>query len=248
MKYLFFFFCVVAATGAVRAQLSPQVHRGVIHYERKIDVHRHLSDPQMRATVPQFQTAAYDLLFDDSISVYKATPKDEAPDPFEASGGGNRIVMRFGGPGDDGILYENHANGRLLEETTLEEKKYLISDSIRDLSWKLSEERGSVLGHDCKKATATNMRGIRLVAWYSEDIAAPVGPEKFGGLPGAILRLDADSGGIVFTATRVDPFVPEKELRAPGGKAITRADYEKLLDKVMGPADAQGRRMTRRMN
>jgi hypothetical protein len=46
----------------------------------------------------------------------------------------------------------------------------------------------------------------------------------------------------------VDASIQEKDLRAPGGKAITRADYEKLLDKVMGPADAQGRRVMRRMN
>lgn len=247
MKYLFLL-CAVTATGVVHAQPSSPIHQGAIHYERKVDVHRHLADPQMRATVPQFQTAAYDLSFNDSVSVYKATPKDEAPDPFEPSGGGNRVIMRFGGPGDNGILYENHESGRLLEETTLEEKKYLISDSVRDPSWKLSEETASVLGHVCKKATATDMRGTKLVAWYSEDIPAPVGPEKFGGLPGAILRLDADSGGIVFTATRIDPSVQEKDLRAPGGKTITRADYEKLLDKVMGPADAQGRRVMRRMN
>jgi len=247
MKYLFLL-CVVSATGMVRAQPSLQIHQGIIHYERKVDVHRHLPDPQMRATVPRFQTAAYDLSFNDSLSVYKATPKDEAPDPFEASGGGNRIVMRFGGPGDDGVLYQNDANGLLLEEATLEEKRYLISDSVRDLSWKLSEETGSVLGHVCKKATATDMRGIRLIAWYSEDIAAPVGPEKFGGVPGAILRLDADSGGIVFTATGIAPSVAENDLRAPGGKTISRADYDKLLDKVMGPPDAQGRRIMRRMN
>jgi len=202
----------------------------------------------MRATIPRFQTAAYDLFFNDSVSVYKATPKDEAPDPFESSGGGNRIVMRFGGPGDDGVLYENHASGRLLEESTLEEKKYLVSDTVRGLSWKLSEDTGSVLGHSCRKATATSIRGNRLVAWYSGDIPAPVGPEKFGGLPGAILRLDADSGGIVFSATRIEPAVQEKDLRAPAGKTISRADYEKLLDKVLGPADAQGRRMVRKMN
>jgi GLPGLI family protein len=245
MKYLLL--CCAAATGVVHGQSSAQIRQGVLHYERKVDMHRRMPDPQMRATIPQFQTTGYDLSFNDSVSVYKSTPKDEAPDPFEPSGG-NRIIMRFGGPGDDGVLYENHASGRLLEETTLEEKKYLISDSIEELSWKLSEETGNVLGHACKKATATNSRGSKLVAWYSEDIAAPVGPERYGGLPGAILGLDVDSGGIVFTATRINAAVQEKELRAPGGKTITRADYERVLDKIMGPADAQGRRMMRRMN
>lgn len=199
--------------------------------------------------VPQFQTASYDLLFNDSISIYKAVPKDEAPNPFESSGGGAHVIMKFGGPGDDGALYKNYASGRLLEEVTLEEKKYVITDSIQALPWKLSEETGTLLGHPCKKATATTTRGNKLVAWYSEDIPVAVGPDKFSGLPGAVLKLDMDSAGMVFTATQILPSVNAKDLKAPSdGKAITRADFDKKLDQVIGPADAQGRRMTRRIN
>jgi GLPGLI family protein len=243
MKYLAFL-CLFIANS-----VFAQSHQGTIRYERKLDVHRRLQDEQMKAMVPQFQIASYDLLFNDSISVYKAVPKDEAPDPFENSGGGAHVIMKFNGPGDDGMLYQNYHSGRLLEETSLEEKKYLITDSIRTLPWKLSEETGAILGHPCKKATATTPRGNKLVAWYSEDIAVPVGPDKTGGLPGAILKLDIDSAGVVYTATQIVPSVNAKDLRAPtGNKAVTRAEYEKILDQVMGPADAQGRRMTRRIN
>ena len=243
MKYLAFL-CFFIANN-----IFAQSNQGTIRYERKLDVHRHLQDEQMKAMVPQFQTTSYDLLFNDSISVYKSVPKDEAPDPFENSGGGGHVVMKFGGPGDDGILYQNHSSGRLLEEASVEGKKYLITDSIRALSWKLSEETGVILGHTCKKATTTTSRGNKLVAWYSEDIPVPVGPDKTGGLPGAILKLDMDSAGVVYTATQIGSSVNAKDLRAPiGNKAVTRAEYEKILDQVMGPADSQGRRMMRKMN
>lgn len=243
MKYLAFF-CLFIANN-----IFAQSHQGTIRYERKVDVHRHLQDEQMKAMVPQFQTTSYDLLFNDSISVYKAVPKDEAPDPFENSGGGAHVIMKFNGPGDGGILYQNYSSGRLLEEASLEEKKYLISDSIRTLPWKLSEETSTILGHPCKKATATTSRGNKLVAWYSEDIPVPIGPDKISGLPGAILKLDMDSAGVVYTAVQIASSVNPKDLRTPtGNKAVTRAEYEKILDQVIGPADAQGRRMTRRMN
>ena len=51
----------------------------------------------------------------------------------------------------------------------------------------LSEETGAILGHHCEKATATTARGNKLVAWYSEDISVPVGPDKVCGLPGAVV-------------------------------------------------------------
>jgi GLPGLI family protein len=246
MKYMYLkvwlaLTCVFGGGGS----LCAQIRQGTIIYEQKIDVHRHLQDEQMKAMVPQFQTAGYELLFRDSISVYKIVPKDDAPDPFE-SGGGAHIVMKFGGPGDDGVLYKNFGSGRLMEEASLADKKYRITDSIPALAWKLSEERVTILGHVCKKAMTVTSRGSKVVAWYAEEIAIPAGPDKFSGLPGIVLKLDVDSGGVVFTATKILPSVEASELKAPsGGLVITRAGFEKKMDEVMGPADAQGRRIIR---
>ena len=225
--------------------LSAQTRQGVIVYERKIDVHRTLQDEQMKARVPRFQTGAFEVSFRDSIAVYKAVPKDEAPDPFDDNTGGAHIVLRFGG-GNDGVLYRNFGNGRLLEEATLAEKKYIITDTLHQQSWKLSDETATILGHPCKKATTTSTRGARVIAWYTGDIPEPVGPDQYNGLPGAILLLDVDEGAVVFTAKEFHDKVDSRDLNAPtGGTLITRADYQKKMDEVLGPADAQGRRIIR---
>jgi GLPGLI family protein len=218
--------------------------QGTIFYERKMDIHRHL-DEQMKAMVPQFQTGEYELFYRDSLCFYKALPKDDAPDPFENSGGGARIVMKFGGPGDVGVLFKNFASSRLLEETTLDDKQYLIADSIRPLPWKLSADTLTILGHLCKKATMISTHNNTVVGWYSEDIPLPIGPDKYGGLPGALLKLDVDSGGVVFTATKTLPGVNAKEMKIPSGKTITRAAFEKKMDELLGPADSQGRHIIR---
>jgi GLPGLI family protein len=225
--------------------LSAQTRQGVIVFERKVDVHRTIQDEQMKAMVPQFQTGAYEVLFRDSIAVYKAMPKDEAPDPFDNNTGGNHFVLRFGG-GGDGVLYRNYNSGRVLEEANLAETKYIITDTLRQQPWKLSEETVTLLGHPCKKATTTTTRGGKVVAWYTGDIPIPVGPEQFNGLPGAILKLDVDDGTIVFTAKEIHDKVDSRDLKAPAnGRLITRADYQKKMDEVLGPPDAQGRRIIR---
>lgn len=229
--------------------LNAQTKQGTIIYERKIDVHRHMEDEQMKAMVPQFQTANYELLFKDSISVYKPAPKDDAPDPFDGGGGGNRVMIRIGGPGEDGVLYKNFSSSSQLQEATLEDKKYIITDSLKLQPWKLANETLTILNHVCKKATMTTERGSKVVAWYAEDIPVPAGPERFSGLPGAVLKVDVDSANIVFMATEIHPTADAKELKAPtSGKQITSADFSKKLDEVIGPADAQGRRMIRREN
>ena len=135
----------------------------------------------------------------------------------------------------------------MLEQTSLDDKKYVIRDSVRSPAWKLSPDTCTLLGHFCKKATAVMHGGKKVLAWYSEDIPLGAGPERFDGLPGVILRLDVDSGAVVFIATTIMASVAGADLRAPAeNKAISRMEYEKKLDEIMGPADSLGRRMIRR--
>jgi GLPGLI family protein len=245
MKKYIMLMCALAGTAGLYAQTK----EGTIMYERKIDAHRMMQDEQMKAMVPQFQTADYYLVFKDSIAVYKAAPKDDAPDPFDGGSGGAHVVIRFGGPGDDGALYKNFSSAKQLQETTLDEKKYVVSDSIKTQPWKLAGETQTVLNHVCKKATMTTERGSKVVAWYAEDIPLPAGPDRFTGLPGTVLLVDVDSGRVVFKATQIQPQADSKELKAPNnGKLITQADFEKKMDEVLGPADSQGRRMITRQN
>ncbi len=136
-----------------------------------------------------------------------------------------------------------------MEESKLDEKKYIVTDSIKPQGWKLADETKTVLNHACKKATLTTERGSKVVAWYADDIPVPAGPDRFSGLPGAVLLVDVDNGSVVFTATEIKPAADAKDLKAPtDGKLITRADFTKKMDEVLGPADAQGRRIITKDN
>lgn len=239
-------YCTVAFLFTITI-VHAQTKQGTIVYERKIDVHRRMEDEQMKAMVPQFRTDRHELLFSENVSVYKTVEKEEAPDPFD--NGGSRIMIRFGGPGDDGILYKNFSSQKLFQQASLGDKEYIIDDTIRTQQWKLTNETKTILNHTCKKATAKTERGSDIVAWYAEDTPVPAGPENFGGLPGAILMLDANSGEIVFTATEIKDSVSSKDLKEPSsGKHITRVDFEKKIDEAFGSADSRGRRIITRDN
>jgi GLPGLI family protein len=227
---------------------NAQIKQGTIIYERKVDVHRRMQDAQMKAMVPQFQTTKSELVFNDNISVYKALPEDNAPDPFN-NGGGNVVMIKIGGPGDNVVLYKNYSNQKFLEQTELADKAYIIDDTIKASAWKLSDETKTVMNHACKKATMKTERGSDVTAWYTEDIPSPVGPDTFGGLPGTILLVDVNNGEMVYTATESKKEADEKELNEPSkGKHITRADFDKKLDEMFGPATPDGRRIVTRDN
>jgi GLPGLI family protein len=271
MKKLFFLLSGMISWG----MLTAQVKEGTVIYERRRNMHRTITDEQMRAMVPEFSTSKHMLLFSDSISMYKVVPEDEAPDPFAGGGGGARIIMRS--PSDAGELYKNFSQAKSIQATEIGGKNYLIVDSIQQQPWKLSAETKTILGHLCHKATrkvnqpagqmrlmtfsggnqssdTTMQRGpqtkeVEVIAWYADDVIAPVGPENYGQLPGVILQLDVDNAATIYTATELNGKVDQKNLKEPKkGKVVTRQEYQKLMMDMMGSQMGPGGNVRFRMN
>ncbi|RME18774.1 MAG: hypothetical protein D6799_02540, partial [Bacteroidetes bacterium] len=65
----------------------------------------------------------------------------------------------------------------------------------------------------------------RIYAYISTQIAAPVGPESFCGLPGAVLGLATEDGGIVYFAKSVSlSLPPEQKFKIPKFKKYTTTE------------------------
>ncbi len=240
--------------------LNAQVKEGVITYERKINMHKRIQDEQMKSMMPEFRISKHLLLFSDSISIYKAVPEDESPDPFDGGNGGG-MRMGFKMPGDGGEIYKNFSTGVLTEQTELFSKTFIINDTIKKQAWKLTGESKKILNHNCFKATTkqsvkvggmfrrrrndnendTANKGpelkdqtLDISAWFADDIVSPVGPENNGGLPGAILMLDINNGESTYTAIEIKTSVNKKDIKQPTkGKKVTREEYRNTVKEMM---------------
>ncbi|MCQ2205052.1 MAG: GLPGLI family protein [Bacteroidales bacterium] len=62
------------------------------------------------------------------------------------------------------------------------------TEPVQNQQWTLHEERQTILGHECQRATC-HWRGRDFEAWFAADIPVRLGPWTFSGLPGLILRL-----------------------------------------------------------
>jgi GLPGLI family protein len=238
-----------------------QIKEGKIVYERKINMWRMITDPEMRTRIPEFRTSQFELLFNDQSSLFRSVPDDEAPDPF-ANNGGDRGGQRFNFRMPETTTYTDLSGQMQYESRPMFEKTFLVVDSLKPLKWKISEETKTIAKHLCKKATtsiiAQNIRfggGQRngrnntdsarnnspitpketaVSVWYTEDISASVGPDNYTGLPGAILEVDVDNGSNVTTATEVTTKYPKKELVQPTkGDKMNRAQFQDAMKKLM---------------
>ncbi len=243
---------------------NAQMKEGKIVYERKINMWKMITDPEMRTRIPEFRTSEFELLFNGQASLFRSVPEDEAPDPF-ANNGGERGGQRFMFRMPETTTYTD-LNGQMqYESRPMFEKTFLIVDSLKPLKWKISEETKTIAKHVCKKATtmitAQNVRfnvgggrgmgrnngdtanrssaaitpkETEVVVWYTEDIAASVGPDNYSGLPGAILEVDVDNGSNVTSATEVSSKYPKKELVQPTkGDIMNKAQFQDAMKKLM---------------
>ncbi|MBS1597175.1 MAG: GLPGLI family protein [Bacteroidetes bacterium] len=240
MKTLLF----TLSTVIVLQSVSAQVKEGTIIYKRKIDVHRRMTDENMKAMVPRFDSSKVQLLFSGNESIFKKLP-EENDIRDHAGDDGNRIVINMGGP--DNETYKNFTTEKIIELRELGPKKYIVEDTLRKQNWKMNDETKTINGYNCKKATTKNRESKDVIAWYSEDILCPSGPEQYGGLPGAILELNVNDEEIVFSAIDIRTKDLDKTLvRAPtNGKKVSNKEFQKMIEEQFGPGAGSGGRMIR---
>ena len=245
---------LIAFTSAIA-----QVKEGKLIFERKVNMHKMITDPEMRARIPEFRTDKFELLFNEQASMFKTIVEEEALDPFANSGGGGGGGVRFAFRMPETATYTDIPNQMQYESRSLFEKEFLIVDSLKPNNWKLSEETKTIAKFVCKKATTmivpqqmsmrfgggrnrnnadttapVKPKEIELVVWYTESIPVSVGPDAYAGLPGAILEVDSDNGGNVITATEFTAKYAAKELKQPTkGDKMNRAQFAESMKKIM---------------
>ena len=234
MKKSFILLTLTFLTGYAFSQMKD----GKIIYERKINMHKRIpeGDERMKNMIPEFNTSKVQLLFSETQSIYKNLPEEQ--DIRETAGegdGGNRIFIRMGGGDDE--TYKNYETGKSIEQRELGPKKYIIEDTLRKISWKMDEEGSSkeIKGYTCRKAVGKSPNGTNLIAWFTDQIICPSGPDVYGGLPGMILEINIGDGEIVFTPVEISNLDDKKLVKAPSnGKKITRKEFQKMLDEQFG--------------
>jgi len=228
---------LITVVAGICCQLAiAQLKEGKVIYERKTNMYKRLppENENMKAMIPEFNTGKQQLLFAGDESIFSSVPEEE--DIREHAGEeGGRINIKFNSGNNE--TYKNYATEKIIELRELGPKKYIIEDSLKKLAWKLSDDTAVLNGYHCKKAVTKNKQGDNIVAWYTEDIGIPSGPEQFGGLPGLILKLDIGDGWIVFTSLSIDKGAGKQVVKIPSGaKKVTRQEFQKMQEEAFGPS------------
>jgi len=172
----------------------------------------------------QFKNLEYSLKFSKNESFYelKKTMKNDGSSPYyskyaEIIVGNHKIHVDI----DSKIV---------LKQKELHGKTFLINDSLTK-EWKIFRESKMINGYNCYKAEKV-VDNNKVVAWFTNDIPVPFGPDLYVGLPGLVLRLETPH--VVFYAHKITFYDKERNIKKlTKGLKMTKAEYDKYLkDKI----------------
>lgn len=116
-------------------------------------------------------------------------------------------------------------------------KTYHIEGEINPYKWKILTEIKEVNGYVCMKAeTKDTTKNQTIIAWFTDQIPVPTGPELFEGLPGLILEIDINDGAIIIEAKNITKKSPTTNFTIPKkwkGKKVTQTEYSGIVDKYV---------------
>ncbi len=122
------------------------------------------------------------------------------------------------------------ANGKQTSQKEVSEKTFLIQDSIPKLQWHIHDEVRMIAGYSCRKAMAKFKDSVVIVAYFTEQLYAPIGPESVTGLPGTILGMVIPMFETTWLATSVVSHESNPPVTIPAPKKGDKTDLKALED------------------
>ncbi len=176
-----------------------QITYGKITYERKTNLYKKFkNNSEVKEWIKEDdknKIDVFELYFDDSLSLFK---------PQESE-----LVEQMSWTTTKNVVYQNHSSKTRFTEKKIWGELFLLADSVRNFSWKMTENKRIISGYQCRKAIWKANDSTRIYAWFCPEIIPSIGPESFVGLPGAILGLATEDGGIIYFAKTIEAIKPE---------------------------------------
>jgi GLPGLI family protein len=187
-RFLISFLIVILSLPAIS-----QVSSGKIIYERKTNLYKKFKGDDVKEWLREEdknKVDVFELYFNDSMSLFK---------PQESE-----LKERMSWATDKNTVYQNlNANTRLTLKDLWGEKFY-VEDTLWQRTWKITDSKRNIAGYNCRKAIWQADDSTRIYAWYAEELMTSTGPESFTGLPGTILGMATEDGGVIYFAKTVE--------------------------------------------
>jgi GLPGLI family protein len=206
---------------------SAQITSGKIVFERKTNLYkRYKNEDWVKDWIKESdhtKVDEFELMFNDSLSVFRPVESEERE-------GYTWMTSK-------NTVYQNLHSNSVYSIKDIWRNLIHVTDSLRRRPWKITENKRNIGGYNCRKAIWQQNDSTRIYAWYSDEISTGVGPESFCGLPGMILGLATEDGGVIYFAKSIEPGQQDAAALKPPKtkeKVYTSVELRASLEKEYG--------------
>lgn len=203
-----------------------QITTGKIVYERKTNLYKKFKGDDYREWIKEEDKNKIDffeLYFNDSISVF--IPQE------------SELKEEMSWATSKNVVYQNFNKNYRLTIKEIWREKLFVEDTLNVRQWKITENKRVISGYNCRKAIWEADDSTRIYAWYCGEIIPTIGPESFCGLPGAILGIATEDGGVIYFAKSIEISKPDMAALIPKkgkNKIYSTAELKAKLIKDFG--------------
>ncbi len=172
-----------------------QTTTGRIIFERKTNLKKKYGDDgRMKNFINddnKIKIDMFELIFNDTASVFRPIESEEPEQGF----------MQY--MTSHNTVYQNLNTDENLFAFDLWGSTVYMKTKAPSPQWKVTESKRRIGKYMCRKAIWQKNDSTRIYAWFTVEVVPSIGPEGFNGLPGAILGLATEDGGIIYFAKEI---------------------------------------------
>lgn len=212
---------VLLCTFSLSAQTM--MSSGKVIFERRTNLEKRFEGQEkngwMRGNLKEPKIDEFELRFTDSTAIFVPI-LPEVPDEREWATMQN-------------TTYQNLNSKELIQQFSFWGTQVMMKDTVENREWIITGSSREIAGYNCRQAMWEANDSTRIYAWYADELMASVGPETFSGLPGVILGLGIEDGGVVYFAKKIEKLEdPNIEKAIPTAKKkdwYTEEDLKNLI-------------------
>lgn len=230
---LFIGICLLQETASM-AQNRHFITSGIIEFERTVNMFALVKKKVTKTTMenkpyyekylqtePQFRKLNSVLIFDADATLFTPRPSENVHWWYDTPMA-NQL----------NIVFSDLKGRKSTIQKEFYERTFLVTDSIRKIKWKITEETREIAGYKCRRANGIMLDSIYVVAFYTDEIHISGGPESFNGLPGMILGVAVPHENVTWFATKVTEKAIESKAIEPPKKG-RQVNNKELYDEIM---------------
>lgn len=199
MKHLNKYILLAVVISILCVESFSQIKSGKILFERKTNLYKKFkSDDNIKKWIKEsdkIKIDQFELLFNDTASIFRPVT-DNNPEAY------NWTTSKD-------WAYQNFNTLIIKSIKSVYGEKVKIEDSLFVRNWKITDSKRIICGFTCRKAIWEYSSKIRIYAWYCDEIPLSSGPENLNGLPGMVMGLATEDGGIIYFAKKIEYISPE---------------------------------------